>query len=235
MPGRKRKFVGRQNLRPAMRLNLTRPRTRAQSLDRFEYKNSHDTSRSSRADRRKPLRPPKNRHHHAEPVPQPSIAGPRRANHPISYPPWRSPTVHPAHHSVIAPFDRLPEVACNSHRHTSFRHHPKFAAPFVGARNSPRSYRHRNPPRSCRGGACPARRQLQAPRIREALSIRPHHHANSTPTPGSTCHNIRGRFSPLSNAVVHFLQNRISFSQCPNVIAGTNTVSGTIPTAHGFS
>ena len=59
--------------------------------------------------------------------------------------------------------------------------------------------------------------------------------AASKPTPGSSFHNIRGRFSPLSKAVVHFLQNRISFIQCPNVIAGTSTVSGTIATAHGFS
>jgi hypothetical protein len=59
--------------------------------------------------------------------------------------------------------------------------------------------------------------------------------AASKPTPRSNFHNIRGRFSPLSKVVAHFRQNRISFSQCPNVIAGTNTVSGTIPTAHGFS
>src|SRR3984957_18811156 len=102
-----------------MRLELARPRPHTQPLDRFEDKNPAKSSHGRRANSRESLRPAINRHHDAEPIPQPTVAGPGRANHPVAHPPRRTPAVHPAHHPVIAPFDKSPEVACNSHRCTS--------------------------------------------------------------------------------------------------------------------
>ena len=145
-----------------MRLELARPRTRTQSLDRFEYENSAEARRRCRADRCESLRPAINRQHHAEPIPQPPITGPGRTNHPITHPPRRSPTVHPAHHPVIAPLDKSPEVACDSHRDTS-PSHLKFDAPY-------------------RGGACSVRCLRPAPFIRRRLNSRPLLHQSLAPT-----------------------------------------------------
>ena len=44
----------------------------------------------------------------------------------------------------------------------------------------------------------------------------------------STSHNIRGRCPSPSSRGVQCLQKRISFNQCPAVIAGMKTVSGNI-------
>src|SRR5580698_9753620 len=121
MPGWKRKLVRRQNLRPTVRLKLARPRPHTQTLDRFEDKDTAKPGRTRSANRHESLRPAINRDHDAEPIPQPAITAPGRGNHPIPHPPRRAPTVHPAHHTVIAPFNKSPEVACNRHRYTSLR------------------------------------------------------------------------------------------------------------------
>src|SRR5216684_2312646 len=51
----------------------------------------------------------------------------------------------------------------------------------------------------------------------------------------SKSHNIRLRLSPRSIAEDHFRQKRISFIQCPAVIAGTSTASGDNASVHGLS
>src|SRR5271154_24573 len=51
----------------------------------------------------------------------------------------------------------------------------------------------------------------------------------------SISHSMRGRFSPLSNAGDHFLQNLISLSQWPATKAGTRSASGDITNVQGFS
>ena len=63
MPRRKRKPVRRQHLRPAMRLQLARPRPLAQSLQRLKHKNPDNRRRPRSANRRELLRPAVNQQH----------------------------------------------------------------------------------------------------------------------------------------------------------------------------
>jgi len=60
MSGRKRKPIRRQNLRPAVRLQLARPRPLAQSFQSFEDQNPNPSGGSRCPDRKKPLRAPSN-------------------------------------------------------------------------------------------------------------------------------------------------------------------------------
>src|SRR5215468_7730373 len=51
----------------------------------------------------------------------------------------------------------------------------------------------------------------------------------------SRSHSIRFLGAPLSRAVSHFLQKRISLIQWPKVKAGTNMASGRSAAVHGLS
>src|SRR5271168_4542233 len=111
MAGRKRKLVGRQNLRPAMRLELARPRTLADFLDGLENKYAGKRRCARRTYRFKTLRTAVNQKHRAQAVPQPAISRAGGRNHPIADPTRGAPTVQPPHQAVIAPLDVPPNIA----------------------------------------------------------------------------------------------------------------------------
>jgi len=115
MAGGKGKLVGRQNLRPAVRLELTRALPLAQPLQKFEYANPRQRGASCRANRGISLRPAVHQQNQCQRIPQPSIAQPGGRNHPITNPARRAPPVQSPHHAVIAPFDKAPYLACDGH------------------------------------------------------------------------------------------------------------------------
>src|SRR5260370_1172194 len=117
----KRKLIRRQHLRPAVRLNLARPRPLAQSLQRFEYKDAQNRGRPRGANGRKTLWASIREQHQSQTVPDPAIAHARGGDHPEAKPARRAPPIHPLHQPVIAPIDISPEVACDCHRFTSPR------------------------------------------------------------------------------------------------------------------
>src|SRR5580704_3874076 len=112
---RKRKLIRRQDFRPAVRLQLTRPRTLTQFFQRFKDENTEGRRACRSANRGKLLRPPIDQQHDSEPVPKPAISHSSSQDHPQTHPPRSSPAIHPPHHTEIAPFDESPEGACNSH------------------------------------------------------------------------------------------------------------------------
>src|SRR5260370_14905591 len=119
MPGRKGKFVGRQHLGPAMRLELAWPRTVAKSLEDFEDENPADPCSAGSSDGREALRAPVEQEHDAEPVPQPAVAHARGGDHPVANPPRGAPAGHAPHHAVVPPLVKSPDAACDGHRVTS--------------------------------------------------------------------------------------------------------------------
>jgi hypothetical protein len=99
-----------------MRLQLARPRPLAEFLQGLKHENANQGGASRRSHGGESLRAPIDEQHDPQPVPKPAIAHSCSQNHPQPHPPWGSPAVHPAHYTVIAPFDVSPESACDSHR-----------------------------------------------------------------------------------------------------------------------
>src|SRR5579859_1716919 len=119
MPGREREFVGRQHLRPAVRLDLTWPLPLAQMFERLEDEDSADRRGSGRPNGGKPLRTAVKQQHDAKSVPQPAVAHACRGNHPVANPSRRAPAVHPLHDAKVASLDKSPDTARDGHRVTS--------------------------------------------------------------------------------------------------------------------
>src|SRR6266404_8211312 len=91
----KGELIGRQYLRPAVRLDLAGPEAVAELLQRLENKNPRNRCGAGRADCRVPLRSAKEKKHDSESVPDPAVPHPSRGNHPDPKParcapaPWR--------------------------------------------------------------------------------------------------------------------------------------------------
>src|SRR5437879_4256720 len=115
----KGELIGRQYLRPAVRLDLAGPEAVAELLQRLENKNPRNRCGAGRADCRVPLRSAKEKKHDSESVPDPAVPHPSRGNHPDPKPARCAPAVHPPHQALIAEFDVSPDAACHRHGVTS--------------------------------------------------------------------------------------------------------------------
>src|SRR5260370_37014433 len=83
-----------------------------------------------------------------------------------------------------------------------------------------------------------ARVQCPSPRLQRRIGGLAHHAPQLAQLASkfeSKSHSIRLRLSPRSIIEDHFLQKRISFSQCPAVNAGTSNANGDIASVHGLS
>ena len=101
-PGGKRELVGRQQLRPAVRLERAGAFPPKGALQLEKQGDARRDRQSGCQERVKSLRPAVERHGQAQRVPQPAIAAARRGQHPHPQPFGGPPVVHPDHQPVIA-------------------------------------------------------------------------------------------------------------------------------------
>lgn len=117
--GGERELVWRQNLGPAMRLDLARTRALTEALERFKDEDADDGGEGGRSDGGVALRATEDKDENGRGIPDPAIAKTSGHNHPVANPPGRAPTVEAAHHTVIAVLDETPEIAGYCHSATS--------------------------------------------------------------------------------------------------------------------
>src|SRR5579864_7731117 len=119
MPRRERIFVRRQNLCPAMRLDIAGAPPPALVFQRLEQKDARNRRRRGRTNRLIPVLAAVNQQDNPEPVPKPAIPSPSGKNRQNTQPAGRAPAVEFPHQAVIVRLNVVPEGPSDSHTPSS--------------------------------------------------------------------------------------------------------------------